>query len=302
MKSHYDKAMKFIYMNARPLDLAIWKYHFENGSIEDILVMLKFYQNEDGGFGKALEPDSWDGNSSPAQTWAATEILREIGHTDKSHPIVQGILKYLESGKDFEGGFWCFTSKVPGEYPHAPWWQLDEKQKCSGSYNPTVSLAGFIIENAQSSSNLYKKAVEIVIRSAEDFIKGNITEMHTLRCFLQMFKSIERRDVLDNQTLEAFRTKLLLHIEKAIVTDSSKWNDYVCKPSFFIHSKDSAFYQGREDAVNSECRYILENQREDGSWDVTWDWNCYPDYWPVARNWWKSHIIISNLLFLRNFM
>lgn len=45
-----EKAKKFIYRNARLLDLARWKYHFENGFANDVLNCLSMYQNDDGGF------------------------------------------------------------------------------------------------------------------------------------------------------------------------------------------------------------------------------------------------------------
>ncbi len=53
----YEKAEKFIYRNARPLELARWQYRFENGSAEHVLRALSAYQNADGGFGHALEAD-----------------------------------------------------------------------------------------------------------------------------------------------------------------------------------------------------------------------------------------------------
>lgn len=55
---------------------------------------LAEYQNEDGGFGHALEADSFNPNSAPIQTWTATEILHEIA-LEEDHPIVRGILAYL---------------------------------------------------------------------------------------------------------------------------------------------------------------------------------------------------------------
>lgn len=61
----FETARNFIYKNARPLDIARWKYLFENGCREDVLLALAAYQNEDGGFGHALEPDCWNLNSSP---------------------------------------------------------------------------------------------------------------------------------------------------------------------------------------------------------------------------------------------
>lgn len=73
-----EKAKTFIYRNARPLDLTRWQYHFENGSKQAVLNALSYYQNEDGGFGHALEADSWNPNSSLIQTWTATEILRKL--------------------------------------------------------------------------------------------------------------------------------------------------------------------------------------------------------------------------------
>ena len=93
------KAKEFIYRNARPIELALWNYYMEQGSIDDVLHNLSFYQNEDGGFGHALEPDSFNPNSAPIETWQATKILQQVGYGDSSHPIIQGILRYLGSGE-----------------------------------------------------------------------------------------------------------------------------------------------------------------------------------------------------------
>ena len=57
---NFNKAKEFIYKNARPLDCARWQYLFENGSSENVLNFLAAYQNEDGGFGHALEADCWN--------------------------------------------------------------------------------------------------------------------------------------------------------------------------------------------------------------------------------------------------
>lgn len=65
---NYKKARNFIYKNARPIDIARWQYLFENGNRDNVLKALSSYQNKDGGFGHALEPDCWNPNSSPIQT------------------------------------------------------------------------------------------------------------------------------------------------------------------------------------------------------------------------------------------
>lgn len=91
-KETLTKAYKFIIHNARPLELARWRYHFENGPMEDVIKALQSYQNPDGGFGHALEPDAWNPDSSPIQTWAALEILKELNFKDPNHPIIKSIL------------------------------------------------------------------------------------------------------------------------------------------------------------------------------------------------------------------
>ncbi|MBQ7138495.1 MAG: hypothetical protein IJO39_05845, partial [Clostridia bacterium] len=97
----YEKARAFMYRCARPLELALWQYHFEGGSAENVLRALSFYQNEDGGFGHALEADNWNPNSSPLTTQTATEILYAV-NAPADHPVVQNVLRYLDSGADFD--------------------------------------------------------------------------------------------------------------------------------------------------------------------------------------------------------
>ena len=122
---NFESARSFIYRNARPLDLARWRYLFEGGDREQVLTALAAYQNGDGGFGHALEADCWNPESAPVQTWAATPILREAGLDHAEHPIVQGILRYLASGAAFDGHIWLGTLPSNDDHPHAPWWNDD---------------------------------------------------------------------------------------------------------------------------------------------------------------------------------
>jgi hypothetical protein len=160
----YEKARTFIYRNARPLDLARFKFHFEGGSREDVLTAFAYYQNADGGFGHALEADSWNPNSAPIQTWTAMEILREISFTDASHPIIQGILKYLASEADFEGHFWYNTVHSNNDYPHAPWWHTESNSTSHNDYNPTACLAGFIIRFADKNSDILNSVAALRVK------------------------------------------------------------------------------------------------------------------------------------------
>ena len=116
-KNDYQEIRTWIHRNARELELSVWNYFFENGSREAVIDALSYYQNEDGGFGHAVEPDGWNPESSPYATLVVTGILRRTGAADAmgaGHPMMQGIFRYLESGAgcDVNGWMSCATWKA----------------------------------------------------------------------------------------------------------------------------------------------------------------------------------------------
>ena len=155
MNATFEKAQAFIYRNARPLDLARFQYHFENGSKEAIMKVLSYYQNEDGGFGNAVEADCWNPNSIPLHSNTASEIIREIGFEDNQHPVIQGLLKWYASGEHFNGKTWEITVESNNNYPHAPWWHTESVSSCHTDYNGTAQIAGFIARYADKGSDIF---------------------------------------------------------------------------------------------------------------------------------------------------
>ena len=297
----FEKARNFIYRNARPLELARWQYHFENGSAEAVLHALSYYQNEDGGFGHGLESDFLNPNSTPIATWAATEILREINLSDSTHPIVQGILRYLDSGADFDTtqNQWLNTVPTNNDYPHATWWTY--KGISEQKYNPTAPLAGFILKFAAKETPLYRKGLQIVTEAVNWFLQNiPFEEMHITACFVQLYEYLKDLETSIDMTL--FRETLLDHVHKNICHDSSLWAvKYTSKPSDYFNSPESIFYSDNAETAKAELDFIVRNQLEDGSFPVTWQW--WTDYkeFEVSVIRWKCIFCINNMRYLKNF-
>lgn len=150
----FQRIQGWFYRNARPLDLARWQFHFENGGQAAVLTALAAYQNEDGGFGHALEADCWNPNSSPLTTATAAERLLEIGFENSGHPVIQRMLMYLDSGAEMDGNTWRNVIVSNNDYPHAPWWHTDSDSTSRSIFNPTAILAGFILQHADRESRL----------------------------------------------------------------------------------------------------------------------------------------------------
>lgn len=292
-----EEARKFIYRNARPLDLARWKFLFENGSQEEVLKALAVYQNEDGGFGHGLEPDCLNPNSSPIQTWVATEIIKEVKLDNGDHPMIQGILGYLGETEDFDGHIWANTIETNNDYPHAPWWDYLRAEE--PIYNPTACFIGFILKYGKKDSALYRTACHLA-KEAYAFFQENfpMESMHTVSCFVKLYEYLCECDIKEKVDLSEFEVLLHKQIKHVLTKDTSVWStEYVCKPSLFISSKESAFYSENKELCDFEKDFISKTQNPDGTWNITWDWNRYPEQWHVSKNWWKADCIIKNMKF-----
>ena len=298
-----EKAKGFMDRHARPLDLARWQYHFENGTKEAVLGALMEYQNEDGGFGHGLEADCFNPNSSPIQTWAATEVLREIGWTDGSHPMVQGILRYLASGEHFDEKQrqWLNTVPTNNDYPHAIWWTYKEDAG-EFKYNPTACLAGFFLKYGDGESEFYPVARQIA-KEAYGFWADSLpyTEQHVTACFIRLYEYCSEAGVAIAD-MAAFKERLTEQVKYELNCVADKWDtEYVCMPSNFIETRESIFYKDNQQLVEKECARIIRCQLPDGSFDIPWQWwTDYPEF-ETAKIWWKADFCIKNLRFLREF-
>ncbi|MFN8379508.1 MAG: hypothetical protein U0452_12645 [Anaerolineae bacterium] len=296
-----EKAHEFVYRNARSLDLTRWQFHFEDGARESVMRALAVYQNADGGFGHALEADAWNPNSAPIQVWAATEILREIDWTDSGHPVVTGILRYLASGQDFDGHFWFNAVRSNNDYPHAPWWHVVNQSEPEDDYNPTACLASFIIRFANRESAVYQLGRRVAQEAIDAYLaQGLLDAMHTVQCYVRLLEDAEIAGDAGLDSLDALKEKLRLQVRTSITQDTAAWQTaYICKPSLFFNSRENVFYADNQAIADYECDYIERTQAEDGLWDITWSWGAYPEEWAVSKNWWKSGLAISNLLYLK---
>lgn len=298
-----EKARRFVYRCARPIDLARWQYHFENGSQEAVLTALAAYQNEDGGFGHALEADSFNPNSCPIQTNTAVEILREIGMTDPKHPIVQGILRYLDSGADFDEAHRQWLNTVPSnnDYPCAVWWKYGDKGS-SFKYNPTASLAGFGIRFAAPDSAFHKRCCDIA-REAVDWLLAQepFTEQHVAACFVRLYEDCAEAGKAPFDMI-ALRERLGSMIRQTLDGVAEKWGkEYASMPSDLITSRSCHFYAANAAVVAAQCDYIRHSQLPDGSFIVPWQWWTDDKGFDLAENWWKSDIAVKFMRHLREF-
>lgn len=299
----YKNVRNWMYRNARPIDIARWRFHFEHGTKEEVLKALLAYQNPDGGFGYGLEADCWNPNSSPLQTWCATEILYEIGMVEKNNPIVQGILKYLEECADYQEGYWRAEIPSNNEYPHAPWWSYGENIIEEWGYNPTICFAGFILYYGEEETKLYEKARKIGLKAVKEaLINKKDIDRHELNCYTRFYDYCEMSESKSEFCTSEFLDHLKSQVKSVICTDKEAWyRDYVCRAQQYIESPQSRYYLDNKEIADYEVEFIRDSINSEGSYNVNWSWGDYPMEWAISKNWWMGNQCILNIKYLKEF-
>ena len=90
----FDRVRQFLKTRARPLERALFEHLFEAAPAESVIAELAHYQNKDGGFGRALEPDLRTPSSSALATGIGLGTLKELG-CSADHPMVRQAVSYL---------------------------------------------------------------------------------------------------------------------------------------------------------------------------------------------------------------
>ena len=251
-----SSAKTFLLSNARVLERHRFSYHFEGGSRDKVLNALKAYQNEDGGFGNALEPDKRTSSSQPIDQEIALKILDEVG---LNGDMVKDICDFLVTITTDEGGV-PFTLPTAKDAPHAPWWGTDEAQP-SAALNPTASIAGLLHKHKHMHPWL-DKATTFCWEKLET---PDHLEVHTLLCVVLFLEHAP-----DQKRAEAVFNKLKDQVLNATALELDA-EGYVHPPYAFAPTPISLARQLYSDErMEKHLNALNAQQQDDGGWPIAW--------------------------------
>ncbi|HKU38961.1 MAG TPA: hypothetical protein VJR89_12460, partial [Polyangiales bacterium] len=138
-RQRFQDAEQFLWLSARLLERVRFEHSFKAGPREAVLAALRAYQNPDGGFGHAIEPDFRGPVSQPLNVEFAFKVLDEIELPDPA--LIQPALGFLREVTAADGGLPNVLSNV-SSYPRAPWWEAP--REVTGCLLPTASIAGLL--------------------------------------------------------------------------------------------------------------------------------------------------------------
>lgn len=275
------RAEGFLWSNARLLERQLFAYHFRGGSREAVLAALLAYQNPDGGFGNALEPDIRCPASQPVPTQHALEILDAIGFEPA---VVARVCDYLQTITTAEGGVpWLLPAALG--YPRAPWWQTTEQPPAS--LNPTAVIVALLRKHQVRHPWLERASAFCWAKLAAE---PPTTEMHELGAILEFLYHAD-----DHARAERELARLTAHLLASGLVAPAGATGYVRKPLDWAPTPQHPLRAHLDPAaVEAHLDEVVAAQQEDGGWAIS-----FPPFSPACEQEWRGWVTLSTLLTLR---
>lgn len=281
------RARTYLYANSRLLDRRRFEYHFEGGSKQAVLDTLRAYQNPDGGFGHALEPDIRCPGSQPVPTEMALHVMDDIGAYDPD--ILEGIVRYLRAIALPDGGF-PFVFRSASEYPHAPWWKAERDDV--PSINPTGTILGLLYKQktnpAIAEEAWFKRCEEYVWRTME------LEQPNGYHDGIQWIEFL--RHTPDQARAQGYLAIVDEWLKRpGTVERDPNGQGYVHKVLDWAPTPSS--YASRfisDEDLRVHLQALVDQQQEDGGWAISW-----PAVGPGADAEWRGWLTVDRLKTLR---
>jgi hypothetical protein len=271
------------------VDRARFAFHFEHGPPSAVVQALAAFQNEDGGFGHALEPDLRTPASSAIATATGLAILREVGRA-AAQPLLADIVRYLLDTYDHQRQVWPIVPPAVENAPHAPWWAYAESETTFDAFriNPRAALLGHLyhlVAGQEAVAGLLVAAGESLWRHV-DGVSAQELGMHDLLALLELAAADNVPETLRQPLVD----KLRRAAGQAVETDPAGWAEYTLRPLQVAPTPDSLLAPAVDRAaVDANLDYLIDGQTDDGSWDLAWSWGFVDEAaWARAERDWKG--------------
>ena len=276
-----DAARTFIASHGRLLDRSRFALLADGEPPEPVLRALAAYVNDDGGFGRALEPDVRDPSSQPLAVLSAFEVLEEAGAGDD--PLGLAALDWLETVTEDDGGIPFLLPSAEGA-PHAPFLTPGT----GSSFHMTVAVTAAALRLSDAA-----RAHPWVVRAAEycwSHLPGEGAFAFELKYALEFLDAVPDAERAA-AALEALRPLIPpdrgLPVRGGVEGEELALHVLAARPG-----RSRTLFDA--DAVERAIDAHLAAQREDGGWDFDWlAWN------PAVAWEWRGRLTAQAVALMR---
>ncbi len=294
-KLSQTRVTAFLKGQGRPLEQKLYAHAFEGGSAADVLAELARFQNPDGGFGHALEPDIRLPGSSVIAATIAFQWLREI-QAPADHPVVVNGCRYLRSTFDAANVNWPFMPPNVDDAPHAPWMVYGGDLSHS-PLNPRAEIVGYLYDYAgHFPAAMRQQATDAIVDCI--MAQPDNMAMHDLLCVVRLYETPSLPEAIKTRLFG----KLKSATEQVVERDPARWGAYVLPPLWIANRPDSRFAGLFRRELDANLDFMIDHVTDAGCWNPNWSWGgLWPDVWTQAEKDWRGVLTFNNLCTLRAF-
>ena len=277
-----DAAAGFVWRTGRLIDRHRFAHRFLDGERAPVLAALAAYQNPDGGFGNALEPDLRGPASQPETLEVALRVLDEVDAMDD--PMVPRACDWLVGASTAEGGL-PFVLPTALEHPRAPWWQTEPDPPAS--LVPTAAIVGLLHKHRVDHPWL-APATAWTWGAIDAIEQTSPYEVGSVLPFLEHVPDRDRAEA-------AFRRVGDLALRQGLVALDPAAEGEVHGPLELAPTPDAmARRLFADQVIEAHLDHLLASQRPDGGWTVN-----FPAWTEAAGLEWRAWVTVHNLGVLR---
>ena len=284
----YRRARDFIHTHARPLERSLFAHEFEAGARAAVLDALGAYQNPDGGFGRALEPDLRLPDSSGIATLTGLDVLRDVA-ADADEPAVRRALEWVVAAYDPTLPGWACVPPSVDAFAHAGHWSW-------ALHRPGGPWPHMLVPGARLLAHLQHWRTLAPARLLASYTEAFRAHIETLDGAVGAHGLYYASSVDAPELREKLRDLAVRNVNR----NPAEWTTYVNKPLRLAPLPDSAFAGVLAKEVAMNLDFEIDQQGSDGGWEPNWSWQgAYPAEWENARREIRGELTLSALRSLR---
>ncbi len=281
-----DHAADFLWRYGRLVDRLLFAARFRGDSPEHVVAALRGYQNDDGGFGNAMEPDVRGPDSHPIHVDMALRYLDDAGTA--APEVVAKACRFLTSVTGPDGG-------VPGvlesvvRYPRSAHWQPASWP--ATSLNPTAMIAGLL--HALGGGNAF-------LDRADPFCWGRLAEVReydgpmiaAVFCFLNHTPDRRRAVQMADEVASRIPDAPFFNVDPPRPGEG-----YAITPLDLARTPEAmAGGLFAPELLSDHLDALAASQRPDGGWPITFDAAT-----EAAALEWRGRWTVESLIVLQNY-
>ncbi len=298
-KNDFKTVQMQMYNKARDIDVALFNVLFDNKFPKAFLAnAITGFQNKDGGFAHALEPDNYNKYSNLINSVEAMRIASMAFDNIEDDSVLNDTFKKLFNYLYNRLDKWEALIESNNFAICASWYKYNDINLKRFGDAPTPAILGYTLLLTNNKSVYFKKACEKAKVVIDKFLcKTSFTE-EEIKSYSILYRGILKHNLYLDK-LEEYKDKLYSVGYEMIEKNKENYSKPCLLPLdvFFEYTGVEKY----DDLINQNLDYIITSIKPHGLWEAPFDWSGEIAEGATAQIKWIGVISVINSYYLKKF-